>query len=159
LWFVKGLARTSPSKAEQAWRRCFGQPDHTLCSLPSKRALFSEFCSQRFLQTAMISNPPASMPSNRPILNSWVDPLQMRFTIAPIRIPHPSSVLRSASPVSQCRCAPTHTPARIIAQNSFRSSLQTHLGVALQHLTSAPQKQRGAPSSGSPLNVQFVFVA
>jgi len=54
LRFVEILARASSNEAEQARRRCFGQPDHTLCDLSSETALFLEFYSQRALQRVMV---------------------------------------------------------------------------------------------------------
>jgi hypothetical protein len=40
LRFVERVARASSREAEQARLRCIGQPDHTLCDLPSKATPF-----------------------------------------------------------------------------------------------------------------------
>src|SRR5260370_32218360 len=48
-------------------------PGHNLCDLPSKTAPISDFCSQRFLLTAVVPNLRFLIPSDRPPPNHWSD--------------------------------------------------------------------------------------
>jgi hypothetical protein len=61
LRFVERLASTSFSEAQLARRRYLGQPDHTLCDLPSNAASVSNYRSRRFLLAVTVPRAPTQL--------------------------------------------------------------------------------------------------